>query len=351
MQYTHGGDLLTAQSRYRGEIADFSANINPLGMPEAVGMAAAEAARGAVHYPDPHCRLLRAGIARRDGVEEGEVICGNGAADLIFRLCLALGPKKALVTAPTFSEYQQALETVGCEVVYHHLRPGEDFALTRRVLEDLDETVDLAFLCTPNNPTGSPIDPELMGEILDHCKEKHIRLVVDECFLELSDVADTGGLATRIKSHPNLFLLRAFTKSYALPGLRLGYGLCTDGNLMEKLAHCAQPWSVSSPAQAAGLAALDELEHPARARALIRDQRARLKAGLEALDLTVWPGAANYLLFQAPGVVDLKETLLHTGVLIRACANYVGLGPDYYRVAVRGAAENDRLLRGLREVL
>ena len=152
--YTHGGDILTAKMGFQGEIVDFSANLNPLGMPESVRRAAAAAVKGAVHYPDPLCRVLTEGIARRDGVEREWVLCGNGAADLIFRLAFALRPKRALVTAPTFSEYQEAMEAAGSEVVYHRLTPDNDFNLTDAVLEDLDGRLEMAFFCTPNNPTG-----------------------------------------------------------------------------------------------------------------------------------------------------------------------------------------------------
>ncbi|NCB63015.1 MAG: aminotransferase class I/II-fold pyridoxal phosphate-dependent enzyme [Clostridia bacterium] len=351
MNDTHGGDLLTAQSRYRGEIVDFSANLNPLGMPESVRLAASAAARNSVHYPDPLCRVLTGGIALRDGVETEQVVCGNGAADLIFRLAFAERPKKALLTAPTFSEYEQALRAADCGVAYHELKEEHDFALTESVLDGLTGDVDIAFFCTPNNPTGSPIAADLMERILVVCAERQIRLVVDECFLELSDGAEAGGLAKEIARNPRLVLLRAFTKSYAMPGLRLGYALTSDMALMEKLALCAQPWSVSAPAQAAGAAALREKLHPILARELIRAERERLTAAMTALGLKVYPSSANYLLFRAAGVADLQEKMLRQGVLIRSCANYVGLGGDYYRIAVRLKGENEMLLRGLKEVL
>ena len=167
--YTHGGDILTAQTGFQGEIVDFSANLNPLGMPESVRRAAAAAVKGAVHYPDPLCRMLTEGIARRDGVKREWVLCGNGAADLIFRLAFAQRPKRALVTAPTFSEYQEAMEAAGSEVVYHRLTPDNDFNLTDAVLEDLDGRLEMAFFCTPNNPTGQPIARGLMERILERC--------------------------------------------------------------------------------------------------------------------------------------------------------------------------------------
>ena len=172
----------------------------------------------------------------------------------------------------------------------------------------------------------------------------------DECFLPLA----TGGpgLAPWLAHHPNLVLLRAFTKSYAMAGLRLGYCLTDNQDLRERLGKFAQPWSVSTPAQAAGVAALTCCPHwAAEGRGFVEGARPGLAAGLTAAGCTVIPGQANYLLFRLPGVADLKERLLTRGVLIRSCANYHGLGPDWYRVCVKGEAENRRLLAALREVL
>ena len=347
-EYTHGGDLLTAQSRYGGAVLDFSTNLNPLGMPPQVKQAAAEADGAA--YPDPLCRHLRQAIAAHDGVEEEQVICGNGAADLIFRLAFALKPRKALLTAPTFSEYEGALTCVGCQVERYALDIDRDFDLDEGFLKAIVPGVELVFLCTPNNPTGRLIDPELLAEAARRCRDVGARLVVDECFLPLA--GGGAGLAPRLTEFSNLFLLRAFTKSYAMAGLRLGYGLSADLELLETLGRFAQPWSVSAPAQAAGTAAFTRCpQWPEQARALVERERPVLAAGLKGLGCRVVPSQANYLLFQAEHVTDLKEKLLQRGVLIRSCANYHNLGPDWYRVCVKGGEENRRLLAALKEVL
>lgn len=350
-EYTHGGDIVGAREIWKGKLLDFSANLNPLGMPESVRKAAEDAVREAIHYPDPLCRELCAAIARRDNVTPEQVLCGNGAADLVFRLAFSQRPRRVLVTAPTFSEYEDAVRAAGGEVVYHRLTPENDFDLTEAVLDDLDDSLDMAFFCTPNNPTGRLINRDLMLRILERCREKGIRVVVDECFLSLSDPGEQVSLAGELESFSNLVLLRAFTKSYAIPGLRLGYCLSADTALLDGLSRCAQPWSVSGPAQAAGLAALAEPEHPARARQLIAVERSWLTDALRELGLQVFPSQVNYILFRAPGVDDLKERLLARGVLIRSCANYVGLGSDYYRVAVRPHRENEGLIGAMKEVL
>lgn len=341
--YTHGGDIWA----YNG-VLDFSANLHPLGMPPEVARAAQCAVADAIHYPDPLCRELRAAIARRDGVAPEQVICGNGAADLIFRLCLTLRPKRALVTAPTFSEYEQALGLTGCAVERFVLSPDGQFDLEGSFLDAIVPGVDLVFLCSPNNPTGRLIDRELLESVIRRCGQVGARLVLDECFIELTD---GEGMAGAVEGDPCLFLLRAFTKSYAVPGLRLGYGLCTDAALLERLYAAGQPWGVSNVAQAAGIAACSRRDWPERGREVLRAQRPRLREALRSLGCVVWEGQANYLLFQAPGVADLKERLLARGVLIRSCGNYHGLGPDFYRVCVRLEHENEQLIATLREVL
>ena len=348
---THGGDLVSARVLWAGEVLDFSANLNPLGMPEGVRRAAAEGVEEAVHYPDPLCRALSAAIARRDGVAPGQVLCGNGAADLVFRLAFSEGPRRALVTAPTFSEYEAAVSAAGCTVVRHILDRARNFDLTGAVLDELTPELDLAFFCTPNNPTGRVIDRGLLEAILEKSRAAGVRLVVDECFLALSDGGEAAGLAGYLEPYPNLLLLRAFTKSYAMPGLRLGYCLSADGALLDRISRWAQPWSVSAPAQAAGLAAAAEPSHPRLARALIARERSRLMRALEGLGLEVIPSAANYLLFRAPGITDLRERLLRRGVLIRSCADYPGLGEDDYRIAVRLQEENEQLIRAMKEAL
>ena len=349
--HIHGGDIITAKQQFSGDILDFSANINPLGMPDEVKSAVLDSIEGSVHYPDPFCRKLTKGIAERDRVEPNYVLCGNGAADLIFRLVFATRPKEAMVTAPAFAEYEQALTAGGCSVHYHFLLRENGFALTDDILSSLHSGLDMLFLCNPNNPTGRQIEQRLLTRILNRCVELNILLVLDECFLELSDTENREGLAPILAEYPNLFILRAFTKSYAIPGLRLGYCLSSNGRLISKLILAGQPWSVSAPAQAAGIAALKCPDHPADARKIIRTQREFLNREMMALGLTVFSSAVNYILFSTGGINDLKERMIKQGILIRSCANYKGLGDDYYRVAVRQNAENIRLVEALREAL
>ena len=341
----HGGDIYG-----RLVTLDVSVNTNPLGPPPGVVRAVVDAAQLLDRYPDPHCRRLVAALADREGVPEEAILCGAGAAELIFSFCAALRPRTALELAPTFSEYAAALAAAGCRVERCALEEEQGFALTEKLLEELErKNCEVVFLCNPNNPTGRLVPPALLENILALCERRGGWLFVDEGFLELSDGGRGAPPAPPLRPGGRLFLLRAFTKSYAMAGLRLGYCLCGEGALLERMGRQTQPWNVSVPAQAAGLAALGEEAYLRESRALIQSERRYLREGLEALGLTVCPSQANYLLVKSPA--ELSGPLLDRGILIRDCANYRGLGPGWYRTAVRRREENRTLLNALGEIL
>lgn len=252
------------------------------------------------------------------------------------------------MTAPTFAEYAAALESAGCAVRRHFLQAEVDFAVTDSILSSITPEVDMVFLCQPNNPTGQLTPLPLVERILRRSEACGALLVVDECFLDFLPDCDT--LTTKaLLDSKNLLILKAFTKLYGMAGVRLGYCLCANTALLEAMQAAGQPWAVSSLAQAAGLAALDETAYVAQVRALIAQQRPRLTAGLRALGLRVLDGRANYLLFQGPET--LGDALRQRGVVLRSCSNYPGLDGSWYRTAVRTGPENDELLKTLAEVL
>ena len=333
-QLVHGGDWMGYRERFGRDALDFSANVSPLGLPEGVAQAIRDALPQADRYPDPLCRTLRAALSRAEGVPQEHILCGNGAADLIFRL--------------VWAEYASAVDTVGCEVKRFFLDAANECAPTDALVDAVDESIDMVFLCQPNNPTGQLASPELVKKLLRRCGECRTILAVDECFLDFLPDAD-GWTAKPLLESGNLVILKAFTKLYGMAGVRLGYCLCSDEALLEKMQTAGQPWAVSSLAQTAGVAALKETAYVDEVRALIARQRPVLTAGLRALGLRVIDGKANYLLFRAPA--DLNERLRPLGTQVRSCANYPGLGPEWYRTAVRTAPENARLLELMKEVL
>ena len=342
--HNHGGEIYGRHYRL-----DYSVNVNCMGTPDSVVEAAAKGAALSARYPDVNCRELRTALASFLKVKGKQIVFGNGAADVIFSAILARKPGKVLVPAPTFAEYEQAAKVVDARMVYHILKEENDFRLDEGFLDALTPDVDMAFLCNPNNPTGHAVDKAYLSAVLDRCQENDIFLVVDECFNEFLEDSQKYSLLPELEKYENLMILKAFTKTYAMAGLRLGYGLCANEAFMKKMAECNQPWAVSIPAQFAGVAALKETEYVEESMKLLQTERIFLKSELKRLGFKIFDSQANYIFFKA--APDLKQACGERGILIRDCSNYVGLAPGYFRICVKRHEENLELIRVLEEIV
>ncbi len=350
-QLIHGGDRYGASLQSgiaQEDLLDFSANINPLGMPKGVKQAILESLSASLHYPDPLCRRLRSELAQKEGIEAESILCGNGGADLIYRLVYALRPEQALVTAPTFAEYEEALHQAGAKIRFYNL--PESMELNESFLQAITAETKLLFLCNPNNPTGLLTDRSLLQKILEKTETFGIWVCIDECFLDFVREKEAYTLTGLLPRYPHLLILKSFTKLYAMPGLRLGYLLSGNRELLERIRLAGQPWSVSQPAIEAGIAALKETGFPEKTLSLLEPERDRLTQALTTLGYSVWPGKANYLSFRAKGEPELYEKLLEKGILIRPLSNYHNLTKEDYRIAIRTPKENTRLLQTLQEL-
>ncbi len=338
----HGGDIYDRDIRI-----DFSANVNPFGAPEEVINAAKEALSDVSVYPDPYCRELTKALGKALDMPSGMIYAGSGASELIYAYCLAASFRTAVVVSPTFLEYSAALEASGTKVIPYVMKKEDGFIPEEGLLEFIkEESPDAVFICNPNNPTGQTVSYEMMKDILKASSDVNASLFIDECFYELSDKRVT--LKDEIPSHKNLFILRAFTKSYALASLRLGYCLCSDHALLKKMSVMTPPWSISGPAQAAGIAALMMKDYPAESAKKLKSEREWLSAVLSEEGIIVWPSDVNYIFIEAES--DLQERLRELGIEIRSCANYTGLGPGYFRIAVRTHDDNKELADAIRTV-
>lgn len=341
MDAPHGGDIYA----YDRDLLDFSVNLNPLGMPDRVLRAIREHAEEYDRYPDPHCRALRRALSVRESVPEKWLVFGNGAADLIVRLCMVLKPKRALLPAPTFSEYEKAVRLAGGEVRRFFLRQEAGYQVTADYADAVQPGDSVVFLCNPNNPTGALAEPGTVEALLSACGQVGAVLVVDECFLPFTD---GRSCQSRLRAYPNLMVLRAFTKLYAMAGLRLGYLMCADEDLAGRIGAWGQSWSVSAPAQVAGLAAVSEEGWPERTHRFLRMERPWMTDALGALGFFVYPSHSNFLLFQARP--DLWDRAMARGVMLRPCSNFPGLDGSYFRIGLKKRVQNEMLLQVLKEI-
>ena len=337
----HGGDIYTHSGLW-----DFSANINPFGMPEAVKNALTEAVENYTVYPDPYCRTLRSGLSRDDRVPADWILCGNGAAELIYSFAYSIPKNKpALIVSPAFSEYQTALSAAGVKADFFMLEEEKGFLLDESILSLDFSKYSALFICTPNNPTGITVRPQL----IEMMSGTGIRLLCDMCFMDLTDCPELYNVPELLNKYSNLIILKAFTKSFAIPGLRLGYMLCSDGDFLKSISEKAPCWNVSIPAQTAGCAALECKEWLADTVKCISRERNRVASDLSTMGIKVFPGEANFLLLYSD--TDLYGRLIKQGVLVRDCSNYRGLRKGFVRIAIRKPEENNRLLEAMQEVL
>ena len=338
----HGGDV------YRNEVRlDFSVNLNPLEMPAAVAEAMMTGIEEIHQYPDPQQQRLREGIASFEGIGPDHIICGNGASELIMAAVHAVKPKKALVTAPCYAGYAAALRAEDVVAEEYPLREEKDFALDEGILEKITADTDIVFIADPNNPNGKLISPELKKEITEKCAECGAVLMIDECFLPL-----TGEWEERKEIPDKALHLRAFTKTFAIPGIRLGYMVSCDLELLESIRKHLPEWNVSRVAERTGEAAakvLAETDYIERSVRMIREERSYLTGEFARCGIRVYPGDANYLLIRS--APDLYDRLLAKGIMVRRCANFSGLDETYFRIAVRRHKDNETLIKAIGEIL
>ncbi len=342
IKYTHGGDIY----KYDDKLLDFSANINPLGMPESAKNAIIDGINKYQTYPDHSSRKLRNSLSEFYGFDSNKIVCGNGAADLIFRICLALRPQKVLVTSPTFSEYEEAVLISGGKVHNHLLRESENYDVTLEILESIDEDTDMVFLCSPNNPTGRAIDLNIIEAVLDKLQGNKGILVLDQCFVHFMVEEEKYFAINLLKKYDNLIILGAFTKIFAMAGLRLGYALFGSEDNASKIENTLQPWAVSTVASEAGCAALNK-DFIKETKDYIKYQREFLFQHLSDLGIKVFKSQANYMLIKVDEKFDdgdLADVAIKHRILIRKCSNFKGLSPSFFRIAVRTEAENTTLI-------
>ncbi len=355
-RWQHGGNVYEIQRNLgidHQKVIDFSANINPLGFPKGLTEAIIGGLEDLVHYPDPDYTDLTGAIAAVHGIPVEFVYTGNGAIELIYMIMEYLKPRKAHVIAPGFVEYERSLRRYGAEVNWIQLRESEDFVLTAEaVAPALGHKGEPIVLCTPNNPTGALVDPELLSKILSQAHMAGQPVIIDEAFMDFVEPDKAMACIPYTERYPQLFVLRSMTKCYAIPGLRLGYMATSSPGFRQWVHEYRIPWMINHLASLAGQAAMKDPSHMEATRSYMATQRKRLIEGLGALSgIKVYPAEANFVCIRVLSpAVDLKDKLLTYGILIRSCGNYIGMDNSFYRIAVRKEEDCTRLLEALGEI-
>lgn len=362
----HGGNVEEIAREYglkEEKIMDFSANINPLGPPSKVIKALKENLNKITRYPDPEAINLRRELSKYLRVNSESIIAGNGAIELIHLICRTLRPKRALIVVPTFSEYESTLKSIGCKIQFFLLKSRENFRLD---IEELLKNIkkigssrpyqgrDLLFLCNPNNPTGQLINKTDMLKIVDVARKRGVFVIIDEVFMDFVEQEGKETLIYEAARRDNLFIIRSLTKFFALPGIRLGYGIGNKDFLQRMKIH-KEYWSVNALAQIAGTAALKDKEYIKKTKRLILKEKKFLYSKLSKIDgLKPYSSVTNFILCQLTDRTDskkLREELIQKNILIRDCSSFRSLNNRYIRIAVRTRKENLHLVNFFPKIL
>jgi threonine-phosphate decarboxylase len=351
----HGGDIYAA-SRKLGiaadQVIDFSASINPLGVPKSVRAEIIAHLGRLRHYPDPSATDITREIARSIRVNQESIFCGNGSTELIYLIVRVLQPRRVLIPAPTFSEYERACvvnaplirnSSKKASLDYFDLSEKNNYVTSPREFINAMAGHDLAFICNPNNPTGGLVKKSDMLRIAEAARETGCYLVVDEAFI---DFIPRESVVTKVKNNPYLIVLRSLTKFYALSGLRVGYAVINP-ELSCAIRRFKEPWTVNTLAQLAGTAALKDVDYATKTFRIIEKEKAYLETGFKRLGIRYYPSPVNFYLLRLDNARKALSNLGIKGILLRDCANFRGLGNSHIRIAVRSRSENERLLMEL----
>lgn len=345
-QYEHGGNIY----KYGRKIIDFSSNINPIGMPEDIDKLIV--LRCLSRYPDINYTKLKNAIADYIGCKTDNVIVGNGADEIIYLFVRALGIKRPLIPSPSFSEYERAAVLSGGIPVYYKIEEDNRYIIDINKMIRNMKGVDGLMLGNPNNPTGQALLASEIRVLLKIALEMDIPVMIDEAFIEFINDYKMYESIDLINEFPNLFIVRAATKFYGMPGLRLGYGIGYN-SIVRKIEMYKEPWTVNAIADIVGREIFNEYEYMGKTRRYVAKEIEYMLAELKKIDyLTVFDTKVNFILIKLKygNVYDLKDKLLVNGILIRDASNFRFLDKSYFRVAIKRHEDNLKLIKALEEI-
>lgn len=351
----HGGNIEELSRNYnldKNKLIDFSANINPLGMNEKLQEIIIQSLVEVEKYPDITYFNLKSSISEFEGVEREDLSLGNGAAEVIFNLVRAINPKKVLLPAPTFGEYEEAALSVNSEINYYYLKEEKNWIIDEKINNYINDDIDMVFICNPNNPTGTITSKDVIINIAKKAKATNTIVAIDESFLDFIREVENYSVTNLLEEYNNIFIIKSMTKLFAIPGIRIGYGICKNRDILSKIESVSVPWNINILAEKVAIFSLKDKEYIDRTISYIEEEKAYLFKELNKFnDIKVFESSVNFIMFKLEKEMDLKLELMKENIIIRSCDNYEGLSNKYYRVAVRKRDENKKLIEALEKVI
>lgn len=356
----HGSDLEAIEKVYgikKEDITSFSANVNPLGVSFKLRECLASHIDAITSYPDREYTSLRNCIANYVGSEKDNIIVGNGSTELISLMIHSKAPKKALILGPTYSEYEREVSLGGGSSLYYPLREEDNFKLNiEQFCSKLTPDIDLLIICNPNNPTSGSIYRNDMRKILDHCKTNDIFVMVDETYIEFAPEMESISSVPLTNDYNNIIILRGISKFFAAPGLRLGYAICGNSDLLKEINNKKNPWTINTLAAIAGEIMFTDTDYIKATKELINKERERVCARLSKINgIKFYPSTANFLLcrIMKPTITSniVFEAAIRKGLMIRDCSTFPFLDDHYIRFCFMSPEKNDELLQVIEDIL
>lgn len=382
----HGGNIYKIfREKNIKEILDYSSNINPYGIPESLKKRITENLEILERYPDPDYVELREKLAYLNKVDISNIILGNGATEIIFLFMKVINPKKILIVSPTFGEYERAVKATErvedssilrdsnkkkydeksfgkqkIEIEHFELKENDDFKLNINNLKnELEKKYDLLIMCNPNNPTGKFLKLDKTEEILKECNKYNTKLFIDEAFIDFLKDGIKESIINTKENKQNLFVTRAFTKFFAIPGLRLGYGIYFDKKLEKRISEKKEPWSVNNIAEIAGLTVLDDTKYIEETLKWIAEEKTYVYEKLNEISgIKPYKTEVNFItvkiennfILKGLNVKILRGKMIEKGILIRDASNFNFLDERFFRLAIKNRKNNDRVIETLKKI-
>lgn len=344
----HGGDTLSYKDYYDGDLIDFSSNINPLGTPEGLYEELIKSFESLTAYPDIKYRKLKDSIADYLACKNSNILVGNGAMEIIDNFIMK--GRRIVTTMPAFAEYSLRARAHGKDL--KEIPYGSDFNIDLDIIEQTIKKDDLLVVGNPNNPTGLRIEKDILLELYKIVDKKGGYLLLDEAFYEFAPKDYDSIQLFKEFNYRNVAIIRAATKFFALPGIRLGYA-CANKDKVEEIENIQLPWSVNALADIAGQYIFKDREYIDRSKEYIEGERQYLARELSKLSwLKAYPTQTNYQLIKLYKLDEdyLFKYFLSRGIVIRKCSSFTGLDKQYIRVAIRSMEDNSRLINIFKEV-
>lgn len=345
----HGGDIYTDGIFKGQELLDFSSNINPLGVPEGFKKNISEALNSVTRYPDIKYREVIKNLSDYTGTAEENFVLGNGAAEIIDLVISNF--KSILIVVPSFVEYEINAKKWGCHIEYSKLLDNMDFDYEN--IENKLNAVEAVIIGNPNNPNGNITDKAKFNTIIEICEAKSKTVIIDEAFIEFTGSIKNSFL-DKIEDNKCIFIIRAITKFFAMPGVRFGYGISSNEALLNNIRKKQNPWNINCFAELAVKYSLKDKEYIKKSLQWIEEEREFFVSRLSEIPCIeeTYKSFSNFVLCK---LRDIDEEKLYkycfgNGIIIRKASNFRGLDSSYVRFAIKDRTANERLIKVLKNI-